>query len=59
MKKEDVIAFLEALGVDYTIALDGSICLTTYTKGVVGYRDFECSFNFNQDGTFKNIGIWE
>jgi len=64
MNKEQFKAVLEAWGVEYEEDYDVDekieiIRLKVGNKKVVGYWDFVTEFNFDQNGNFKEIGIWE
>ncbi len=56
--KERVVELFESLGIEPSVC-DGSVSIWGQEGGVRGYSGFSCEFEFNSDGSFKKVGIWE
>jgi hypothetical protein len=63
--KDKVIALLKELGIGYadrygeTFETTNDIYLIAGEGNVDGYGGFCATFEFNEDGSFKKLGIWE
>lgn len=60
---EKVKSLFDELGIGHEDATDGDEITLTLTakfnEKVVGYSDFEAIFQFELNGKFKQVGIWE
>ena len=60
---EELRALLKKFDVEYSehAETDGTIdiTMTEGSKNVVGYMGFHVTFNFNSDGGFEGVGVWE
>ena len=60
--KQEIIDFLEnKLHVEwhYSTNTEDTITVETKTPNVEGYNGFVLDFNFDVEGNYVNIGIWE
>jgi hypothetical protein len=63
--KERLIELLDSFGITPS-ANEGLgdlaqhvVTLRAGEGGIKGYRDFVADFEFNPDGSFKDVGVWE
>lgn len=64
--KEKVEALFKELGIgyelDYPMGCNGElriVCKALSCKNVEGYDGFVAIFNFDRDGKFDRLGVWE
>lgn len=58
--KERLLALLRDFGVTPDISDDGcGVRLLADSGGVEGWTGFFCDFDFNEEGKFKGVGVWE
>ncbi len=56
--QEKLVALLSEFGVEM-LTCNTTVQLQARTKGVVGYLDMFAEFEFDQQGKFVQIGLWE
>ncbi|MFD6250685.1 hypothetical protein [Streptomyces roseolus] len=64
--KERLLELLESFGVKASVRTDmragdqlDTVTLEGQQGGVGGYRYLCCDFVFNEDGSFRGVGVWE
>ena len=55
---QKVIQLFDELGITYETG-GTTLCITCEGPKNEGYTDFECVFTFDDEGTFKIVGVWE
>lgn len=57
---EKLITLLKEFGIEAELDEDNNIFLVAGSQEKIkGYSMFHVIFNFDEDGKFKNMGIWE
>lgn len=66
-QKEKLLELFNDFGIIYSVnpntyRLDvttNDIVLEAREGNVEGYSGFQCVFTFNEDGSFKSVGVWQ
>ena len=57
--KEKLIKLLDDFGINYTSHNDREVSCETDDEKIHGYTGSNATFNFDDDGTFRDMEIWE